>query len=106
LDSIAVEWKDEHAACVVLASGGYPGDYKKDKPIRGLDKVPNGVEMYHAGTSLKDGVVLTAGGRVLNATASGPTLKAALDKVYAAIPAVSFDGMFFRRDIGWKALKS
>jgi phosphoribosylamine--glycine ligase len=89
-----------------MASGGYPGSYEKGKPIRGLDdaaKLP-GVKVFHAGTALKDGQIVTNGGRVLGVTALGKDLKTAQTAAYAAVEKISFDGMEFRRDIGMKAL--
>lgn len=104
LDGVAVSWRSGAAACVVLASRGYPGEYEKGHRIRGLDRVPEGVEVLHAGTALKDGEVVTAGGRVLNLVAAGPDLRSALERVYEAAGVVSFEGMVYRRDIGRRAL--
>ncbi|KKM10399.1 phosphoribosylamine--glycine ligase [Clostridiales bacterium PH28_bin88] len=100
-----VRWKDEAAVCVVLASGGYPGDYQKGKVITGLDQVPAGVEVFHAGTALKDGQVVTAGGRVLGVTALGATIREAINTAYEAIKPIHFEGMHYRTDIGGKALE-
>jgi len=107
LDKIELKWKPQASVCVVIASGGYPGNYEKGKPIRGLDdaaKLP-GVKVFHAGTALKDGQVVTSGGRVLGVTALGKDLKAAQAAAYAAVEKICFEGMQFRRDIGAKGLK-
>ena len=106
LDRIEMKWKSDASVCVVLASGGYPGNYEKGKPIRGLDdaaKLPN-VKVFHAGTALKDGQIVTSGGRVLGVTALGKDLKAAQTAAYDAIEKICFEGVQFRRDIGAKAL--
>ncbi len=97
-----VEWTDEAAACVVMASGGYPASYPKGLEITGLDEngqIP-GVTVYHAGTALKDGKLVTSGGRVLGVTALGKTLDEALEKAYAGVEKIHFDGAYYRRDIG------
>jgi phosphoribosylamine--glycine ligase len=107
LHDVDIQWHDNHAACVVMASGGYPGSYEKGKVISGLDEAA-GIEdvvVFHAGTAQKDDKTVTAGGRVLGVTAWGDTLSAALDKAYAAVAKISFDGAHFRKDIGQKALK-
>jgi phosphoribosylamine--glycine ligase len=95
---------DGAAACVVLASEGYPGPYEKGRPIRGLNEVPEGVLVFHAGTAVRDGETVTAGGRVLGVTGFGDDLQAALDAAYAGVEALHFDGAQFRRDIGRKGL--
>lgn len=108
LDKIELKWKADASVCVVIASGGYPGSYEKGKPIRGLEdaaKLP-GVKVFHAGTALKDGQVVTSGGRVLGVTALGRDLKAAQRAAYAAVEKIHFDGAQFRRDIGAKGLKA
>ncbi len=97
-----VESTDEAAACVVMASGGYPASYPKGLEITGLDEngqLP-GVTVYHAGTAQKDGKLVTSGGRVLGVTALGKTLDEALEKAYAAVEKIHFDGAHYRRDIG------
>ncbi|MEI7684615.1 MAG: phosphoribosylamine--glycine ligase [Planctomycetota bacterium] len=108
LDSIEpLEWDPRPAICVVLASGGYPGPFAKGKIISGLaeaGKVP-GVKVFHAGTKLEDGLPVTDGGRVLGVTAIGDTLAAAQKAAYEAVSKISFPGMFYRKDIGDKALK-
>lgn len=101
LHEIAIEWKAESCATVVLASPGYPAAYPKGLPISGLDELTDGqVMVFHAGTGRKDGQVITAGGRVLAVTATGPNLDSALGRVYAAIDHIHFENMHFRHDIG------
>ena len=105
LDEIAVEWHSSFAVCVVLASGGYPGKYKKKIPIFGIneaEKIPN-VVVFHAGTMYSD-QLRTSGGRVLGVTATGDTLQQALDRAYKAVRCIKFKGMQFRKDIGAKAI--
>ncbi|HTV83311.1 MAG TPA: phosphoribosylamine--glycine ligase [Acidobacteriaceae bacterium] len=106
LSDTEFRWKPGASACVVAASEGYPGGYALGRPISGLDeaaRVPN-VEIYHAGTSVEGGQTLTAGGRVLGVTATGATLSEALDSTYEAMGRISFEGMVYRRDIGWRAM--
>ncbi len=104
LDQVSIEWSDEQAVCLVLASGGYPGKYENGKEIRGLDAFEGreDVFVYHAGTKMADGKCLTAGGRVLGVVAKAPTMTEAIDKVYAEAAKISFENMHFRRDIGRK----
>jgi phosphoribosylamine--glycine ligase len=105
LQQCNVKWKRGAAACVVLASGGYPGKYATGIPIHGLDAAhnPNAV-IFHAGTKWQDNIVVTAGGRVLTVTAVGETLRDALDTAYAAIEPIHFEGMQFRHDIARQAI--
>ena len=100
------EWHDAAAACVVLASAGYPGSYEKGLPITGLDAVPqeSDVQVFHAGTTAVQGEVRTNGGRVLGVTALGADLRAALAKAYEAVDVIEFEGKYYRRDIGHRAL--
>lgn len=106
LGDTPVKWSEQPSACVVLASSGYPGAYKTGLAIEGLDLVTANeteprLQVFHAGTSLNDeGGFQTAGGRVLGITATGETLRSALQRCYAAAEAISWDGMQFRRDIG------
>jgi phosphoribosylamine--glycine ligase len=105
LEKHELKWKPEAGVCVVMASGGYPGNYPKGKVITGLDaanKMPH-TKVFHAGTALKDGHVVTNGGRVLGVTALGKDLKAAQAAAYAAVEKIHFDGAHFRRDIAAKA---
>ena len=107
LSADMVRMSGQSAACVVLASGGYPGAYKKGLPITGLEDLANlpDVYVYHAGTQLEDNLLVTAGGRVLGVTAVAPTLEKALEKAYDAAARIHFDGVFYRRDIGKRALE-
>jgi phosphoribosylamine---glycine ligase len=100
-----VSWKSGFAVTVVLASGGYPGSYPKGLPITGIDEAEklDDIVVFHAGTAVKNGQLVTAGGRVLNVTATGATLDEALDKAYAAIKLIHFEGMHYRTDIGRRA---
>lgn len=92
------------AACVVLASGGYPQKYATGKPISGLEEAEKTACVYHAGTKLEDGQIVTSGGRVLGVTATAETLAEAVDKAYAAAGCIAFEGAHMRRDIGRRAL--
>lgn len=105
LDSMEIKWKNQSSVCVVLASGGYPGSYEKGKVIKGLDQVPEDVMVFHAGTAEKEGKVVTAGGRVLGVTAAGPDILSAIRSAYNAIKKISFDGMQYRKDIGYRAVE-
>jgi phosphoribosylamine--glycine ligase len=91
---------------VVVASGGYPGDYETGKPISGLDEAGaiERVTVFHAGTKLQDGQAVTSGGRVLGVTAVGDSFKAAIDKAYSAVGKIHFEGMHYRKDIGARTL--
>jgi len=93
-----------HRQGVVAASGGYPGRYASGRVITGLESAPPGVEVFHAGTALSGKAVVTAGGRVLAVSSMGENLQAALDRVYATLSGIAFEGMQYRRDIGWRAL--
>ena len=103
----AVAWDPRPAVCVVMASGGYPGKYETGKPIAGLDEVSRmaDVKVFHAGTQLDNGRVLTDGGRVLGVTALGDTLADAKKRAYEAVAKIGFRGAHFRTDIADKALK-
>ena len=107
LASTPVAASGQSAACVVLASGGYPEHYEKGKPITGLEngQLPGGgAVVYHAGTAQKGGQLVTAGGRVLGVTATAPTLEQAIEKAYAASGQIGFEGLHRRADIGRRAL--
>ena len=105
LGEMNIEWSDGAAACVILASEGYPGSYEKGKPITLPGDLPGNVTVYHAGDKLADdGTLLTNGGRVLGVTACAPTLEAALEDAYEAAGKVDFAGKQFRSDIGFLAL--
>lgn len=100
LDQLDIQWKDQAACCLVLASGGYPLDYKKGYPISGLEEAGKSAVVFHAGTAQKDGQIVTNGGRVLGVTALGDTLEQAIGHAYAAAAPIFFQDMHFRRDIG------
>lgn len=100
LDQVEVKWKDEHVACLVLASGGYPQSYAKGKVITGLEKVDDDVVIFHAGTAMKDDNLVTSGGRVLNICALGSSLQETREKVYKAAKVIDFEGKYYRQDIG------
>jgi phosphoribosylamine--glycine ligase len=103
---IKVEWDQRATVCVVMASGGYPGSYPKGKIISGLEeaeKVP-GAFVFHAGTALKDGKVVTSGGRVLGVTAIGDGIRGAIETAYQAAGKITWEGVQYRKDIGRKAL--
>ena len=101
LDRLQIRWKDEAGCIVVLASGGYPLDYKKGYPISGLDEAGQTAMVFHAGTKLgPGGEYLTNGGRVLGVTATAPTLDGAIASAYDAAKHISFQDMHFRTDIG------
>ena len=105
LADLEVEWSDGAAACVILASGGYPSHYEKGKVMSFPASTPANVTIYHAGDKLDgEGRLVTSGGRVLGITAMAPTLKEALADAYAAAETVNFDGKYMRHDIGRRAL--
>lgn len=104
LDESMVSWCAEHAACVVLASEGYPSDYPKGRRIDGLDAVPASATVFHAGTRQDGESFVTAGGRVLAVTGLGETLKEAVSAAYEGVDAIRFDGAWHRNDIAWRAL--
>lgn len=105
LDQVEINWSDKAAVCVVVASGGYPESYEKGKEITGLDAAAEeGAVVFHAGTKLADGKIVTSGGRVLGVTAVDANIKAARDKAYEAVDKIAFEKAFSRRDIAWRAL--
>ena len=105
LDQVSAQWDPRCSLGVVLAAGGYPGDYAKGDVISGLDKaVSDSGKVFHAGTALKDGNVTTSGGRVLCATALGETVSAAQQGAYELARQISWNGSFFRSDIGYRAI--
>jgi phosphoribosylamine--glycine ligase len=103
LDQMDIRWSGQAAVCVILASGGYPGSYPKGLPIEGLDKVERSL-VFHAGTALQDGQLVTSGGRVLGVTALGDDLAAARAQAYADAERIRFEGRHYRTDIAGKAL--
>jgi phosphoribosylamine--glycine ligase len=106
LDRIKVEWSDEACVGVVMASGGYPGSYKTGFPMEGLDKIDEGILVFHAGTKAKQGVIYTNGGRVLTVAATGKTIAEARDRVYGNIGYIHFEGCHYRKDIGAREVGS
>ncbi|MBI1329649.1 MAG: phosphoribosylamine--glycine ligase [Alphaproteobacteria bacterium] len=106
LHHLELRWRDDAALTVVMATKGYPGDYAKGSEIRGLEKARamEGVQIFHAGTAMKDGRLIANGGRVLNVTALGKDVAEARARAYAAVDAIDWPEGFCRRDIGWRAL--
>ncbi len=106
LSGVELEWHDKAAVCVVMAAGGYPGAYEKGLPIDGLADAAaiDGVTVFHAGTTEKDGRVVTAGGRVLGVTGLGTTVAEAIETAYQGVKAISWPKVHYRSDIGRKAL--
>jgi phosphoribosylamine--glycine ligase len=107
LSETEMRWSQGASACVIASSAGYPGAYKTGFPISGLDsaeRIP-GVQVFHSGTSLADRQVVTSGGRVLGVTAAADSLEQALGRAYEAMAEIRFDGMYYRRDIGHRALR-
>jgi phosphoribosylamine---glycine ligase len=107
VDRLQVEWDPRSTVCVVMASGGYPGSYPKGKIITGLEeaaKIPDAV-VFHAGTALKEGQVVTSGGRVLGVTAIGSGIRGAIETAYRAVGKITWEGMQYRKDIGRRALE-
>ena len=101
-----ISWSKGSAVCVIMASGGYPKSYKKNLPIDGVTKAKAlGAMIFHAGTKLKGGELVTSGGRVLGVTITAPTLREAVDKVYRCVEVIHFDNVHYRRDIAARALK-
>jgi phosphoribosylamine--glycine ligase len=101
-----IEWDNRASVCVVMASKGYPGSYEKGKVIEGLKEVSrmDGVSVFHAGTSLKEGQIVTSGGRVLGVTGLGEDIPRAIERTYQAVKKISWEGVYYRTDIGYKAL--
>ena len=106
IEEVEIEWHDGVSVCVIMASKGYPDKYEKGLPIFGLEAVKsvNNVQVFHAGTAIKDGKVVTNGGRVLGVTILERNLEKAQKNVYEAIKKLSFDGAHYRKDIGTKAI--
>ena len=101
LDKIKIKWSEDAACCVVMASEGYPGEYVKGREIKGIDKISDSdVFVFHAGTAIKDGKLVTNGGRVLGVTARGANLEKAKEKAFSAVEKIHFDGAQYRKDIG------
>ncbi len=105
-EKIDLKWEDLVCVDVVLASGGYPGKYEKGKKIKiTRENIPDGVQIFHAGTELKNGQLYTSGGRVLNVAACGRDIIQARNKAYEAIEKISFENMYYRKDIGYRELE-
>lgn len=107
LDPEALSIGRGSAVCVVLASGGYPDAYEKGFPIRGLEKCAGREDLivFHAGTAEREGEIVTAGGRVLGVAALGEDIAAAVDRAYDGLAAITFEGIYYRPDIAWRALE-
>ena len=106
LSEITLEWDEREGVCVVLASGGYPGSYEKDKLITGIkDAEDEGALVFHAGTDKKGNKFYTSGGRVLSVVGMGKGINEAVEKVYSAVEKIQFDGMQYRKDIAHKAVE-
>ena len=107
LDQVPLAWAPGCSVCVVMASGGYPGEFERGKPISGLKEIEGlpAVKVFHAGTGYNGRSFLTAGGRVLGVTSCSETLRTAIDLAYQAVGRIHFDKMHFRRDIGAKGLR-
>ena len=106
LNQAGIEWHDRAAVCVVMASGGYPASYTKGLPITGLDRAAalNDLMVFHAGTALEQGRLVNSGGRVLGVTGLGDNVAEAIEKAYAGVAAINWEGVHYRRDIGARAL--
>jgi phosphoribosylamine--glycine ligase len=107
LDEVTLRWDPRPAVCVVMAAGGYPGEYEKGKVITGIEQAEElqDVVVFHAGTTVKNSTLVTSGGRVLGVTAAGQTIAKAKAKAYQAVDKIKFDGAYYRRDIADKAIK-
>jgi phosphoribosylamine--glycine ligase len=106
-DQADIEWSDQAAVCVVMASSGYPGQYAKGKVIAGLDEAAQAKNavVFHAGTSVRGADIVTSGGRVLGVTALGDTILQAIEEAYRTVGLIHWDGEYHRKDIGRKALR-
>lgn len=107
LNKIDCQWDPRHCVCVVMSSGGYPGEYEKGKEIKGLDSIDEKFDtfVFHAGTKKEGKKIVTSGGRVLGVTSLGEGIEDAIHKAYEAVEKIQFDRYFFRRDIGARAVK-
>jgi len=107
LANTAMRWTRGAAACVVASSAGYPGGYKTGFPITGLARAAQvpGAQVFHSGTARVGSQIVTSGGRVLGVTALGDSLPEALGRAYQAMAEIQFEGMYYRRDIGHRALE-
>ena len=107
LEDMSLGWDERAAVCVVMASGGYPDEYQKGKRITGIEDAQGvgDVTVFHAGTAMRDGELVTSGGRVLGVTGVGPTIAEAKQRAYEGVRRIHFDGAYWRKDIADKALK-
>ncbi len=105
LSGMGLDWDPRVCVSVVMAAGGYPGEYATGKIIHGLDQVPGEAIVFHAGTKKQGQNIVTAGGRVLGVTALGPGIAEAIHNVYQSAGKISFEGCHYRRDIGKRALE-
>ena len=107
LDNYTLKWKENFAITVVLAAKGYPESYESGDEIKGLDAIDNidDVEIFHAGTKTKNNKIVTSGGRVLNINGYGKNLVDAKEKAYSLVKKINWPGCYYRKDIGWRALK-
>ena len=104
-DDYEIEWDQRHSCGVVIASQGYPEDYVANKVVDIVESQDKDSKIFHAGTELKDNKIITSGGRVFCATALGKDLKKAQSKAYETVKNISFDGAYYRKDIGNKGIK-
>ena len=107
LDEVIIQWDPKPAVCVVMSSGGYPGDYEKGHEITGIEQAEamDDVKVFHAGTAMLDGKLVNNGGRVLGVTALGDTIADAQKLAYAVVEKISWKDCYYRRDIAQKAMK-
>ncbi len=107
LNEISAQWDPRHAIGVIMASKGYPSEYKKGFPISGLDiELGKDTKIFHSGTDFRDGNIISSGGRVLCITSLGDSIIESRERCYSQLDRVTFNGAIFRRDIGWRALKN
>lgn len=105
INDMVIEKVDKFAVCVIMASGGYPGNYEKGKPILGLDRdFDDDVLIFHSGTKFEEGKHFTSGGRVLGVTSLGTEIRETIKRAYRSVGKITFDGAYYRKDIGYKAL--
>jgi phosphoribosylamine--glycine ligase len=106
LHTVKTTWDKRPSVCIVMSTKGYPGEYPKGMEIQGLNEVKSmeDIMVFHAGTTVKNGKIVTDGGRVLGVTALGETIKEAIDRAYQAVEIISWEGAYYRKDIGKKAL--
>jgi len=105
LHEAELQWSDDAAVCVVMASGGYPGEYRKGCVVEGIEAAEaTGALVFHAGTARRDENLVTTGGRVLGVTARGMTIRDAVDRAYRATALIHWDGAYYRHDIAHRAL--